>query len=279
LQSNDKIIVIEELDPIIENEIMKINPNIEIIGKEVVPEVGELGPENIEIALSKIFGFKIPKNLQQNIEKFDQTKIPFRIPYWCPGCPHRETFKAIKQVFGDDVIYGGDIGCYMIGAYPPAKMLDYVVSMGAGTGVAHGISKSTQKKTIAFIGDSTFFHAGIPALINAVFNKSNVLIVALDNRCTAMTGHQPHPGTGLTGQDEKTKELKIEEIAKACGADNVETINVYNQKEAIAKIKEISKKQGVSVLIAKGECVIYKKKRLKKERENPSTRLGVKEKK
>jgi indolepyruvate ferredoxin oxidoreductase alpha subunit len=138
--------------------------------------------------------------------------------------------------------------------------------MGAGVGISHGIAKSNNKKVVAFIGDSTFFHAGIPALINAVFNKSNILIVVLDNRCTAMTGHQPNPDSGVNGVGDISKEIRIENIAKSCGADNVEVINVYDLQNSIKTIKEISEKSGVSVIVAKGECVIYKKIRLKRER-------------
>ena len=181
-------------------------------------------------------------------------EIEKRLPNFCPGCPHRAVFWEVKEALGKDKIFGGDIGCYLIGALPPYKMSNFIVSMGASIGLGHGISKSTNKKPVIFIGDSTFFHAGIPGLINTVFNKSDILIIILDNRVTAMTGHQPHPGTGITGFGEKTKKIKIEDIAQACQVDYVDVINVYNVNESIKKIKKAYQKKGVSVIVAKGEC-------------------------
>ena len=150
----------------------------------------------------------------------------------------------------------------MLGVYPPSQMLDYVVSMGAGVGIAHGISKSTNVKPVAFIGDSTFFHAGLPSLINLVFNKSDILVIILDNRCTAMTGHQPHPGTGFNAS-QKIKPILIEDLVKAAGADNVATINVYQTAEAVEIIKKLYRQSGVSVVVAKGECILFKNKQAK----------------
>ena len=145
----------------------------------------------------------------------------------------------------------------MLGALEPYKMMDYVVSMGASIGVSHGISKSTGEKPIVFIGDGTFFHAGIPALINLVFNKADALVVILDNRLTAMTGHQPHPGTGWTGMKEPTKALLIEDIARACQADSVKVSNVWNFNQLCQDVQEAYSKKGVSVLVAKGECRLF----------------------
>ena len=137
-------------------------------------------------------------------------------------------------------------------------------SMGAGVGIAHGISKSTNVKPVAFIGDSTFFHAGLPSLINLVFNKSDILVIILDNRCTAMTGHQPHPGTGFNAS-QKIKPILIEDLVKAAGADNVATINVYQTAEAVEIIKKLYRQSGVSVVVAKGECILFKNKQAKNQ--------------
>ncbi len=267
----NQVLVCEEIDPICENELRAIaknaKPQLKIHGKDLLSKVGEYGPEDIEIAIVKILNRKPSKALSENIEKFKSLKIPPRIPFWCPGCPHRETFKAVKKALGKNVVFGGDIGCYMLGVYPPTEMLDYVVSMGAGTGIAHGIAKTNKKKPIAFIGDSTFFHAGIPSLINMVFNKADILVIVLDNRCTAMTGQQPHPGTGVTGAGQETKQILIEDIAKAAGADLVDVINVYKTEEAVAKVKKAYNKKGVCLIVAKGECVLFKKKQAKKAKE------------
>lgn len=182
----------------------------------------------------------------------------------CPGCQHRATFYAAK-VAAPNAVYGGDIGCYMLGMFPPIDTSDFIFAMGASEGVIHGINKSTDQKTIAFIGDSTFFHAGIPALINAVYNKSNPLIIILDNRATAMTGFQPHPGTGRTGMGEETKQLLIEDIAKACGVENVKVVDPFNMNEMIATIKEFLQKDKVSVIVAKCECQLLAVRKKRKE--------------
>lgn len=167
-----------------------------------------------------------------------------------------------RQSALDDVVFGGDIGCYLLGALPPFNMSDYIVSMGAGIGISHGVSKATKTKPVVFIGDGTFFHAGIPGLINLVYNQSDVLLVILDNRITAMTGHQPNPGTGFTGQGDPTVALKIEDIARACGVTNVEVINAFNFKESLPKIKNLYQTKGVSVIISKGECRLLVVRRL-----------------
>ena len=143
-------------------------------------------------------------------------------------------------------------------------MQDFIISMGASEGLVHGIKKTSDQKAIAFIGDSTFFHAGIPGLINMVYNKSNPLVIVLDNRITAMTGHQPHPGTGLTGMGETTKAVKIEDVARACGVENVKVIDPFNIKEMSAAIKEFLTKDKVSVIVAKRLCQLLAVRQMKK---------------
>jgi len=244
----NEIFVIEELDAVIEEEIKKLT-NKKIYGKNLLSEVNELKPEDILLALGKILNLKVEINSKKE-------KIENRIPFFCAGCPHRNVFYAVKKILGKrgEKIYASDIGCYMLGNLEPYELGDFVVSMGAGEGIAHGISKITGKKPVIFIGDSTFFHAGIPALINFVFNKADVLLIILDNRYTAMTGHQPNPGTGFTGMHEETKQLLIEDIAKSCQADFVRVSNVYNLKQIEKDIKEAYEKKGTSVLVAKGIC-------------------------
>lgn len=243
-----EVFVVEELDPVVEEETRKLTDK-KVYGKNLLPEAGELKPEDVLIALSKLLRKKLPINL---IKEFSET-VPKRIPFLCPGCPHRPVFYVVKKVLGKK-IFAGDIGCYMLGSYPPYELENFVVAMGAGTGISHGIAKTTGEKPVIFIGDSTFFHAGIPALLNLVYNKSNALVIVMDNRITAMTGHQPHPGTGFTGMREKTKSIQIEDIAKACQADFVKTSNAYNLEQLKKDIKQAYDSKGVSVIIAKGEC-------------------------
>jgi indolepyruvate ferredoxin oxidoreductase alpha subunit len=164
---------------------------------------------------------------------------------------------AIKKAVNEkEVIFGGDIGCYMLSGLPPFFLQDYLSCMGSSIGIAHGIKKATNQKLITFIGDSTFFHAGIPALINTVFNKSNPLIIIMNNQTTAMTGHQPHPAAS-----EGEEVVKIEEVVKACGVKNVKTIDPVNSQEFEETVKEFLSKDEVSVIIARHPCVFLLKKK------------------
>lgn len=250
-----EVLIVEELEPILEEEIRKIakdtNPKLKVHGKDLLPFAGEYKPEHVIQALAKLTGKKIPSELKSG---FEPEKIEKRFPQLCAGCPHRASFWAIKQAVGPDKVFAGDIGCYMLGIFPPISQQDFFVSMGASMSITQGIERATKQKPVVFIGDSTFFHAGIPGLINAVHNKSNLLVVVLDNRTTAMTGHQPHPGVGLTGMGEETKALAVEEIAEACGVENVRVVNAFDLEEFIKVARELYSLPGVGVIVARGEC-------------------------
>lgn len=254
IKSFKKVLVVEELDSYLEREIERltrdVNPELQIFGKNLIPEVGELKPEIVTAAIAKFTNKKFNiQHLPLNIP------IPKRFPQLCPGCPYWFVFAAVKKaVDTKKVIFGGDIGCYMLFGLPPINIQDYLFCMGSSVGIAHGIKKATGQKLITFIGDSTFFHAGIPAVINTVFNKSNPLIIILDNQTTAMTGHQPHPGAP---QDKNP--IKIEDIVKACGVKNLRVIDPINQKEFVTAIKEFLEKKEVSVIVARRPCIQIKK--------------------
>jgi len=258
-----KVLVVEELEPYLEREIVRFakeaNPKLEIFGKNILPEIGELKPEYVIKAISQLSGAKLAFDFKKHLAKFKKVKAKKHIPRLCPGCPYWLVFSAVKKaVDPKKVIFGGEIGCYMLAGLPPHEIQDYLYCMGSSAGIAHGIKKATKQKLISFVGDSSFFHAGIPALINAVYNKSNPLIIILDNRATAMTGHQPHPGVGKTGMGEKVKEIKIEDIVRACGVKNLKVIDPGNQKEMVDTIKEFLKKNEVSVIVARRPCVRIK---------------------
>ena len=255
-----KVLVVEELDGYLEKEVKAIakeaNLKLQIFGKDTLSPIGELDSGKIIIALSKILKLKIKNSLKIKNLKL---KITRRSPRLCQGCPHLYTIAAIKRI-APCAIFGGDIGCYMIAGYPPHNIQDYEFSMGAGLGISHGVSKATGQKVISLMGDGTFFHAGIPALINTVYNKSNPLLIVLDNRITAMTGHQPNPGMGKTLMGDNTEELKIEEIAKACGVKNVKVLNPSNIQELDVTIKEFLAKDEVSVIVCKLICALLAKR-------------------
>jgi len=265
-----KVLIVEELDPYLEKEIKGLakdsNPKLQIFGKNLFPEVGELNQDFVFSAITKITNknlgienYKLPVNLNFPLKNFGR-KISRRSPAFCPGCPYWSIFGAIKQaVKPEKVVFGGDIGCYMLAGFPPISLQDYLLCMGSSIGIAHGISKSSDAKVIAFIGDATFFHSGIPALINTIFNKSNPLIIVMDNRTTAMTGQQPDPGA-----PDKQTGIKIENIIKACGVKYLKIIDpVKNFDGFIKTVKDFIKKDEVSVIIARHPCAQLKLKEKK----------------
>jgi indolepyruvate ferredoxin oxidoreductase alpha subunit len=265
-----RVLIVEELESILEEKVQylakEVNPDIKILGKSHFPQAGEYKVETVLETLKEITKSKFSLNLKEHKKKVEKIKIPRRFPVLCAGCPHRATFYAAKEATkGMNVVYGGDVGCYILGIFKPLEMQDFMFCMGASIGVTHGINKVSDQKTIAFVGDSTFFHAGMPGVVNTVFNKSNSLIIVMDNRITAMTGHQPNPGMGRTGLGEETVAIDIETLVKGMGVKNTKTIDPYNVKEMIKTIKEFLKKDSVSVIVAKRECQLLavKKKRAK----------------
>ena len=275
LKKLKSVLIVEELEPYLEREIAilakKENLKIKIFGKgekieggriwkerkAILPQIGELKPEYVEIAISKILNKKPSFNYQLHLKKFEKLKIPARPPILCPGCPYWAVVNAIKKVVDlEKVIFGGEIGCYMLFSHKVINLQDYLYCMGSSTSIAHGISKTSKQKVITFIGDSSFFHAGIPALINTVFNQSNPLIIILENQTTAMTGHQPHPGVG------DGRVVKVEEIVRACGIKNVKVIDqVKNPEEFEKGLKEFLEKDEASVIIARHICALLEKKK------------------
>jgi indolepyruvate ferredoxin oxidoreductase alpha subunit len=265
IKNKTKILIVEELDPYIEKEVTRIakdaNPKIKIFGKDVLPEIGELTPELIAIALAKITGKKYKKF---SVKKLGLAKRTARL---CDGCPYWYILPTIKRIAPEGTVFGGDIGCNMIGALPPHSMYDYMFCMGSSIGIGHGVKKSSpNQKVITFMGDGTFFHSGIEGLINAVYNKSNPLMIVMDNRITAMTGHQTNPGMGKTITREDTSELQIADIARACGVKNVKVLDPINQKELEETVNEFLQKDEVSIIICKRICALLER-RLKKQKD------------
>ena len=179
-----------------------------------------------------------------------------RLPRLCPGCPYWLVFGGVKKAVNEkEGVFGGDIGCYMLAGLAPHFLQDYLSCMGSSIGIAHGIKKATGQKLISFIGDGTFFHSGIPALINTVFNGSNPLIIIMANRTTAMTGHQPNPSVPAEGI---FSNVKIEDMVRACGVKHLKVIDPVNQDEFVKTIKEFVAKSEVSVIIARRPCIFVK---------------------
>jgi indolepyruvate ferredoxin oxidoreductase alpha subunit len=265
LKAYHKIVIIEELEPYLEMQIKAIAkdqaPNVEIFGKMVeqfFPKDGELSTRIVADGLAKITGTRLPIDFREINEKYAEAtrNLPSRPPILCAGCPHRASFYVMRKVGGDRALYSTDIGCYALGIASPLNIGDIMTCMGASIGTAQGMSKATGRETIALIGDSTFFHAGIPGLVNAVYNKSKVVTVVLDNLATAMTGHQPHPGTGVTGMHVSTERILVEKVAKGCGVKYIRVVDPFKTKEAAAVLREALQQAGPSVVVFRAPCTL-----------------------
>jgi indolepyruvate ferredoxin oxidoreductase alpha subunit len=210
-----------------------------------------------------------PKHYNDQINTLIE-ELPNRPPTLCAGCSHRSVYFGVKKaalelgISEKDLIFSSDIGCYTLGVSPPFKTADYLLSMGSSIGDGCGFSKSTNQKVISFIGDSTFFHSGIPPLINGVHNKNQFVITILDNRTTAMTGGQPNPGIPFNGMGDVVPEISVEKIAIATGAGFVKKINPINLKKTIEVYKEALNYDGLSVIIAKHPCTLIKGQKKRK---------------
>lgn len=265
LREHEKIVIVEELEPYLELQVKAIAkdyaPCVEIygkIGQQYFPRDGELSLRSVLTGFAKIAKKKLPISFSEIDEKYAKIAkdLPKRPPILCAGCPHRASFYVIRRATEGKVIYPNDIGCYALGYMPPLSVGDGFMCMGSSVSMAQGINKVTGQETVAVIGDSTFFHAAIPGLINAVYNNHKVVLVVLDNLATAMTGHQPHPGTGLTGMKSSAKKIFIEKVAEGCGVEYVKVVNPFNIKEATAALKEALKYAGPSVLVFRAPCAL-----------------------
>jgi len=248
--SVEKLIVIEELDPFIEEAVRLMGIRVE--GKSIFPIVGELDPRVVRE--SAIKAGLLPESARIPLPGVQVGQLPTRPPILCPGCPHRGVFYILNKL---KVPVNGDIGCYTLGLIPPLSAIHSCGCMGAGIGVAHGAVKAgSPERHVAVIGDSTFFHTGIPALINTVYNRSRVITIIMDNRVTGMTGHQENPGTGVTLQGETTTVIELEPLVRALGIQQVKTVPAYNVAEIETTLKEYLTLDEPAVLITREPCVL-----------------------
>jgi len=247
-QEVEKLYIIEELDPFIEDQVKKMG--IEAIGKEKLPVTGEYSAKLIRECLTGI------TEHQEN--KTGET-APVRPPVMCPGCPHRGTFYVLKKL---KLSVSGDIGCYTLGALPPNEAMDTCVCMVASIGVLHGMEKARGKefaqKSVAVIGDSTFIHSGITGIIDIVYNKGNSTVIILDNSITGMTGHQHNPTTGFTIKGEPTKQVDLVKLANAVGIDRVRIADPFDIKGFEKVVREELEAEEPSVIIAQRPCALLK---------------------
>jgi len=246
----ERLIVIEELDPFIEEEIRLLGIPVE--GKSIFPICGELDQQIVRERA--IAAGLLPSSAQVPVARPDKGFLPPRPPILCPGCPHRGVFYVMNKL---KLVVNGDIGCYTLAFLPPLQALHTCGCMGASIGVAHGVAKAgIAERNVAVIGDSTFFHTGMPALLNVAYNQGNTITIILDNRTTAMTGHQQNPGTGYTLQGSKTTQVEFEALARAMGIQKVHTVDSYNLKEVETALKDCLAADEPAVIIARRECAL-----------------------
>jgi len=280
LSSVEEVLIVEELEPFVELHVKAIagkeNITIKVHGKDLIPLIGELSTRIVTEALAKLTKSKPPIDFGRLDQLREETAplIPWRPPALCPGCPHRASFYIIKiaaksVVKNHDLepIYPGDIGCYSLAVASPLETVDTLISMGASIGIANGLAHVVKAPVIASIGDSTFFHSGIPPLINAVYNKAKITVIVLDNLTTAMTGFQPHPGSGFTATNVKTTQLKAEDVAKGCGVQFVEIVDPFDLKKAIDIVQRALMFEGPSVVVFRRECTLISLREKKKRGE------------
>lgn len=260
LQGLDEVLCLEELDPVIEQELVylcgKYHLPTRIRGKltEDVALAGENSCDSVAADLAAFLGWQPP---EQNTA--DQPpELPVRPPVPCAGCPHRASFFAVKEAMkGKKSVFCGDIGCYTLGNAMPLDMVDTCLCMGAGVNMTQGIGKIEPDTTcFAFVGDSTFFASAITGMVNAVYNQANMTLVVLDNSTTAMTGHQPHPGTGKTMMGQVVDKVSIEDTLHGIGVKTVETVNPLHLQEAIDCVKRVAVQDGVKAIIFKSPCAV-----------------------
>lgn len=248
------LIVIEELDPFIEEQVRAMG--IPVRGKEHLPIFGEFNLDIVRDAFLDNIDDEKPSTC------YEIPHLPARPPNMCPGCPHRGVFYVLSK---KKIFVTGDIGCYTLAFLPPLRAIDTCLCMGASIGHAVGMDKvlneSGQGKVAAVIGDSTFFHSGITSLMNAAYNKSSATIIILNNSTTAMTGAQHHPGTGFTLMGDKTNAVNIAALAGALGVKRVRTVDPYNIKETQSAIDEELAAPETSVIISEAPCILLPKSR------------------
>jgi indolepyruvate ferredoxin oxidoreductase alpha subunit len=265
LKGCKKALVVEEGEPYLEEGVkvaaQEGGLTLPINGKrtDLFSRLYEYDPAMVKKVIAGYFDIAAPAD--HPLDLSEVPNLPVRPPALCPGCSHRATFYVVKKAAGSmEYMCTTDIGCYTLGFFPPLSMGDFLICMGSSFATGCGFSKATDKKVVSFIGDSTFFHSGIPGLINAVFNHHNLTLVILDNGTTAMTGHQPNPGVDMTRLNMTGYgRVSIEAMVRAAGVGYVAKIKPYRIQKSITTVREALEYRGVSVIISEEMCTLYAK--------------------
>jgi indolepyruvate ferredoxin oxidoreductase alpha subunit len=260
LVSNSRqLLIVEELEPVIEEQVNALAGTVEVYGKLTghVQREGGLTVDTVLHGIGQAVGRLAAADVPAVLIAAEHT-LPPRPPVLCVGCPHRATFYALKNVFTKAAIYVGDIGCYTLGV--SQGTIDTTLCMGASISMGSGFSAACDKEIVSVIGDSTFIHTGVPGLINAVYNGARLTLVIMDNGTTAMTGHQPHPCTGVNAMGACTVPTPMEDLIKAIGVQGLYVVDPYNLFETEDALTRAKNGDGVQVVIARRPCVISAKK-------------------
>ena len=258
LRGKEEVLCVEELDPVIEENLIRVcgqwGLKTRILGKGSghMPLAGENSRDQVSRAISLFLG------KEQTADALpDLPPLPVRPPVLCAGCPHRASFYAVKQAMkGKKCIFCGDIGCYTLGNAQPLDMVDTCLCMGAGLGIAQAVNHlEPDTNCFAFVGDSTFFASAIPGVVNAVYNQADMTLVILDNSTTAMTGHQPHPGTGCTAMGQAVDKVDMEKVLRAIGVEDVRVLDPLDLETAVENVRELAEGKGVRAVIFRSPCV------------------------
>ena len=245
----EKLIVVEELDPIIENFVRGLGLSADVHGKDMFPICGEFSQNLVAAA----FGKEVPQGTKLDVA------IPVRPPIMCAGCPHRGMFYALNKL---KVTVFGDIGCYTLGSVAPLSAMDVTLCMGASFSGLHGWNKAggaeNEKKSVAVIGDSTFMHSGMTGLATIAYNQSNSTVIVLDNSITGMTGHQQNPTTGKNLYGDPAGRVDLEALARAMGINRVRVVDPYNIAECEAAVREELEVSEPSLIISRRPCALLK---------------------
>jgi indolepyruvate ferredoxin oxidoreductase alpha subunit len=242
----DELWVVEELDPFLEDEIRALG--LHPVGKEAFPLTGELDPDKVAAG----FGVELPGEPARTAPE----ALPVRPPVLCAGCGHRAVFYTLARM---GLVVTGDIGCYTLGTLPPLLAMDSCMCMGASVGMAQGMeialsAAGDERRVLGVIGDSTFVHSGITGLINMVYNGGTGTVLILDNSTTAMTGHQDHPGTGVTASGEKAHKLDFAAVCRAIGVRRVREMDPYDMNRLETALTEELAADEPSVIICRAPC-------------------------
>jgi len=256
LRSHKQVKILEELDDVMEKEIKVLafdrGMSVSIIGKSDEDDwIGEYTPDKVSEVMAKTWPDMIPLRGAKR-----QPSLAPRPPQMCPGCGHRSAFYAVRKALAKEDITVADIGCHTLGFLPPYKVGEVLLSMGHSTGTGAGLSLFNKtRKVVSFIGDSTLFHAGLPGIVNAVFNNHNLTLIVMENGTTAMTGHQDHPGAGRNANG-PSEAIPIRGVLEGLGVKSIREVDAYSQAKLIELVKEANAEEGFSVVIARHPCML-----------------------